>query len=77
MRVVNGKWVDSFGNGINQEELNGHELVAFMGKFSSVYGENVTYDRIDILHHVMGMTESEERALSSVLNNGLLKKFRV
>jgi hypothetical protein len=77
MRVVNGKWVDSFGNGINQEELNGQEFVTFREKFIGLYGSNVTHSRIDILHHVMCMNESEERALSSVLNNGLLKRFRL
>lgn len=77
MRVKNGRWVDGNDNTINTTELNGHDLVAFMGKFSSIYGENVTYDRIDILHNILGMTELEERALSGVLNNGLLKRFRL
>lgn len=77
MRVKNGRWVDSNDNTINTTELNGHEFVTFREKFIGLYGSNVTHSRIDILHHVMCMNESEERVLSSVLNNGLLKRFRL
>ena len=76
MRVVNGRWVDSSDNTINTKVLNGHELMSFIGKFTSLYGDDVTYERIDILHHVMGMDKAEEKTLSCVLNNGLLKRFR-
>lgn len=77
MTIKNGRWVDECDNTINTTELNGHELVAFMGKVTSVYGQDVTHDRIDILHHVMGMDKTEEKTLSCVLNNGLLKRFRL
>lgn len=77
MRVVNGRWVDSNDNTINTTELNGHELIEFIGKFTCIFGENVTYDKIDILHHILAMDDVEHRALSGVLNNGLLKRFRL
>jgi hypothetical protein len=77
MRVVQGKWVDEFGNGINKEVLNGHDFISFRDKLTCIFGENVTYDKIDILHHVLKMDDVEHRALSGVLNNGLLRRFRL
>lgn len=77
MRVKNGRWVDGNDNTINTTELNGHDLVAFMGKLTCIFGENITYDKIDILHHILSMDDVEHKALSGVLNNGLLKRFRL
>lgn len=78
MTLENGKWVDEFGNGVNQRDMNGWKLIQLRDKSVSLYGEDgITYNRLDIVSSLIGMSSKQESVLSSILRNNVLERFRL
>lgn len=78
MTLVNGKWVDEFGNGVNKEDMNGWKLIQLRDKVVSLYGDDgITYNRLSIVSSLISMTPKQEALLSGILTNNLLDRFRL
>ena len=45
MKIENGKWVDQYGDPVNH--FNVSELLDIAEKVEAVYGEDITYNRIE------------------------------
>lgn len=67
MKIENGKWVDQYGDPVTVFNFN--ELKDIAEKVTAVYGEKITYNRIDLISSIKGLTEKEEGSLASLLNS--------
>lgn len=73
MKIVNGKWQDVNGDPVNnfsydQVQEIGNNLV-------NLYGNNITYNRIELVSALKTLTPKQESNLAFVLNdaNGICK----
>lgn len=74
MKIENGKWVDQYGERI--DNFNIAELVDIAEKVESVYGEDITYDRISIISSIRNLTSRQESDVAYLLEQeGLLNKL--
>ena len=65
MKIVEGKWVDQYGERI--DNFNIAELVDIAEKVESVYGEDITYDRISIISSIRNLTSRQESDVAYIL----------
>jgi len=73
MQIINGKWVDQYEDPI--DERTSYKLVNLGKQVQSIYGrDNITYDRLKLVHLLTSLTEKDERNLSRILEEGLLDK---
>jgi len=74
MKIVNGKWVDDDDNRI--DNFNVSQLLEIGEKVKAVYGEQITYDRINLISSIIKLTGKEERELSFLLEQeGVISKL--
>ena len=74
MKIVNGRWVDCNNNPI--DNFNVSELLEIGQKVKAVYGEDITYDRIDVISSINKLTNKEESGLAYILEKeGVLSKL--
>jgi hypothetical protein len=74
MKIVNGRWVDDNNNPV--DNFNVTELLEIGQKVKAVYGDNITYDRIDVISSINKLTGREENSLAYILEkNGVLSKL--
>jgi hypothetical protein len=74
MKIIEGKWVDQYGERI--DNFNIAELVDIAEKVQSVYGEDITYDRISIISSIRNLTSRQESDVAYLLEEeGLLNKL--
>ncbi len=66
MKVENGKWVDQYGDPINNFNVSG--LMEIGQKVEAVYGREITSSRIDIISSIVNLSEKEENSLAHLLN---------
>jgi hypothetical protein len=66
MKVENGKWVDQYGDPINN--FNVSCLMEIGQKLEAVYGREITSSRIDIISSIVNLSEKEENSLAHLLN---------
>jgi hypothetical protein len=66
MRVENGKWVDQYGDPINNFNVSG--LMEIGQKVEAVYGREITSSRIDLISSIVNLSDREERSLAYLLN---------
>lgn len=66
MSVVNGKWQDQYGNPI--DNFNAPQLMEIGKKVKSVFGDNITSSRIELVSSIINLTEKEENRLAYLLN---------
>ena len=67
MEILNGKWVDDNHNPIDNSNVK--QLVRIGERVSSLYGKNITYDRINLISSITTLSEREENDLSLLLNS--------
>lgn len=65
MKIINGKWQDDKENPINN--FNVSELLEIGQKVKAVYGDNITYDRINLISSIRRLTSKEESSLAYLL----------
>jgi hypothetical protein len=65
MKIENGKWVDQYGDPITVFNFN--ELKDISEKVTAIYGENITYNRIELISSIKDLTEKEESSLAYLL----------
>jgi hypothetical protein len=74
MKIVNGKWVDDDNNRV--DNFNVLQLLEIGEKVKAVYGEQITYDRINLISSIIKLTGKEERGLSFLLEQeGVISKL--
>ena len=67
MKIENGKWVDQYGDPVTVFNFN--ELKEIGEKVQAVYGENITYNRIDLISSIKQLSEKEESSLAHLLTS--------
>ena len=73
MRIINGKWADCNGEPITV--FNYNTLKQIGEKVQSVYGKDITYDRINVISNLSVLSTREENALSRLFDEKLLNKL--
>lgn len=73
MKIVNGKWADCNGEPITV--FNYNKLKQIGEKVQAVYGENITYDRIDVISNLTMLSSKDERTLVKVFDENILTKL--
>jgi len=67
MRIENGKWIDQYGDPVNH--FNVSELLDISEKVTAVYGEDITYNRIELISSIKALSEQEESSLAYLLTS--------
>jgi hypothetical protein len=67
MKIENGKWRDQYGDPVNH--FNVSELLDIAEKVTAVYGEDITYNRIDLISSIKQLSEKEESSLAHLLTS--------
>jgi hypothetical protein len=67
MKIENGKWRDQYGDPVNH--FNVSELLDIAEKVEAVYGEDITYNRIDLISSIKQLSEKEESSLAHLLTS--------
>ena len=65
MKIVNGRWVDDDNSPI--DNFNVSKLLEIGQKVKAVYGENITYNRINLMCSINKLTSKEENGLAHLL----------
>jgi hypothetical protein len=74
MKIINGRWVDDNNNPV--DNFNVTELLEIGQKVKAVYGEKITYDRINLISSIKRLTGREEGELANILEqDGVLSKL--
>ena len=74
MKIINGRWVDDHNNPV--DNFNVSQLLEIGQKVKAVYGEKITYDRINLMSSIRRLTGKEESDLAYLLEqNGVLSKL--
>jgi hypothetical protein len=74
MKIINGRWVDDSNNPV--DNFNVTQLLEIGQKVKAVYGEKITYDRINLMSSIRRLTGREEGELASLLNQeGIISKM--
>jgi hypothetical protein len=73
MRIINGKWADCNGEPITV--FNYDKLKQIGEKVQAVYGEDITYDRINVISSLSRLSTKDERTLVKVFDENILTKL--
>ena len=74
MKIINGRWVDDRNNPV--DNFNVTQLLEIGDKVKALYGEKITYDRINLISSIRRLTGREEGELASLLNQeGIISKM--
>lgn len=74
MKIINGRWVDEDNHPV--DNFNVSKLVEIGEKVKAVYGEAITYDRINLVSSLNNLTRKEENGLANILEQtGTLSKL--
>ena len=73
MQIVNGRWVDSESNPIDERSCS--QLLELGKQVKSIYGKNITHDRIKLVSQLNDLNNQDERILSRLINEGHLNKL--
>jgi len=73
MRIINGKWADHNGEPITVSNYD--KLKQIGEKVQAVYGEDITYDRINVISSLSRLSTKDERTLVKVFDENILTKL--
>lgn len=74
MKIINGKWQDDYEDPI--DNFNVSELLEIGKNVQIVYGDDITYSRINIISSIKKLTTRQENDLSYLLSQeGALSKL--
>jgi len=74
MKIVNGRWIDDNDQPINH--FNASALMEIGRKVTALYGEKITYDRINLVCNIDKLSDSEESGLAYLLEQeGMISKL--
>jgi hypothetical protein len=74
MEIKNGKWVDKHENPIDYFNVN--ELIKISDHVKTLYGEDITYERIKIVGALNSLSSEQESIIANLLyNDSLISKL--
>jgi hypothetical protein len=74
MKIINGRWVDDSNNPV--DNFNVTQLLEIGQKVKALYGEKITYDRINLISSIRRLTGREEGQLAYLLEQeGIISKM--
>jgi hypothetical protein len=74
MKIVNGRWVDD--NEQPVDNFNVSELLEIGDNLKNMYGEDITYSRINLVSAIKSLTPEQEDSLAYILSqDGLMAKL--
>jgi hypothetical protein len=74
MKIVNGRWVDDNNNPV--DNFNVTQLLEIGQKVKALYGDKITYDRINLISSIRRLTSREESGLAYLLeHDGMISKL--
>jgi len=74
MRIIEGKWVDNNNNPV--DNFNVSELLEIGKNVKVLYGEKITYDRINLMSSLRKLTFKQESDLAYLLDqDGAISKL--
>jgi hypothetical protein len=74
MKIINGKWQDLNEDPI--DNFNVSELLEIGKNVKSLYGDNITYDRISLISSISKLSNKEESSLAYLLEQeGMISKL--
>jgi hypothetical protein len=73
MQIVNGKWVDNNFNPLDERTSPG--LIELGRKVKSLYGDNISYNRIEFVNNLSSLSEEQEEGLRVVFDSNLIDKL--
>ena len=73
MRIIDGKWQDDLGEPVTVFSYN--KMKEIGNNLVNLYGEDITYSRINLISTIKTLTPKQESDLAYVLNskNGISK----
>jgi len=66
MKIVNGKWQDDNNNPV--DNFNVSQLLELGENVTNVYGDDVTYSRIELISAIKSLTPKQESSLAYLLS---------
>jgi len=74
MKIINGRWVDDNEQPI--DNFNVSELLEIGENVKKMYGEDITYSRINLVSAIKSLTPKQEDDLAYILSqDGLMAKL--
>jgi len=74
MKIINGKWQDEQGEPVTEQNYS--KLKKIGDNLSTLYGEKITYSRIELVSNITSLTPRQESDLVHVLNqDNLISKL--
>jgi hypothetical protein len=74
MRIINGRWVDD-----NEQPIDHFNITDFLEigeNVKKMYGEDITYSRINLVSAIKSLTPQQEDSLAYILSqDGLMAKL--
>lgn len=70
MRIIDGKWQDDNNNPV--DNFNVSELLEIGENVKKMYGEDITYSRIELVSAIKALTPEQEDSLAYILSNDVL-----
>jgi hypothetical protein len=74
MKIINGRWVDDNNNPV--DNFNVTEFLKIGENVKKMYGEDITYGRINLVSAIKSLTPQQEDSLAYILSqDGLIAKL--
>lgn len=74
MKIIDGKWQDDLGEPVTV--FNYNKIKEIGNNLVNLYGEDITYSRINLISTIKQLTPKEEKALAYVLSQeGAISKL--
>jgi len=70
MKIVNGRWVDDHEQPIDY--FNIADFLEIGDNVKKMYGEDITYSRINLVSAIKALTPEQEDSLAYILSNDVL-----
>lgn len=67
MRIINGKWQDTNGDPVNNFSYN--QVQEIGDNLVNLYGNNITYSRIELVSALKTLTPRQESDLAFILSD--------
>jgi len=74
MHIFNGRWVVD-DNLTPVDERTCSTLLELGRKVQSIYGKNITYDRIKLISQLGSLEDNDERSLSRIIEEGAITRL--
>lgn len=74
MKIVNGRWVNDQGDPLSN--FDGSRLIELGKSVTSIFGKDITYERINIVSNLFQRDQTKENILNNILSDDdLFKKL--